>query len=276
MSDRITAVIPVARTVRLGSRDFTVWEARLSEIALLQAWLDSTWTDPMEEVWDKVYNPSVSEAEADRIMFAAHDAAVEGPPCWDDERGRELYRTAAGLGVFLMVVLSRGTPSLSKEDIVKVLVEASSGQLAALRRVFFGSDSARELSHLLLGRYSTERPGRIVLWPEAIDELSRERNWTYSYIYSLTLSEFRSARRHGEPSDTGVHVSHTREEEVQADILRRRGESPPEATPAAPIEEGEPWVYPSGDGRNQSMPPSPAPSRPEPCTGPSSQSFRDM
>lgn len=209
MPDRITRLVPVARSVTLGDRDFTVWEARLLDLAALQSWLEAGWLEPLDAALDAALADPDGPGRSAAI-HAALDAAEPGPPSYDDDRGAAALATAEGIGSFLAVALARGNPGLTVDDVIGCVRSMTPAQYARLRRVFFGTDREAALNRLLIGDIEQAGGGGEALtWGEAVDELAAARGWTYPEIYAMTISEFRNARRGGKPAEAarGIRVS---------------------------------------------------------------------
>jgi hypothetical protein len=200
---RITDLIPTPRRCPAAGRDYEVWPGTLEDVARLQAWLDGLWIDPIDDFMKVM----LSDAD-DSARQAASRKAMEdlGPPLWDDERGADRLATVAGVAVFLASALRRGHPNLKAPDVVEIVTGSedrpamTSEEYARIRRVFFGVDSRREIERLMIGPLP-ERGGRRLTWGEVVDEISRERNWTYPQVYALTFAEVGNVRRHGKPPE---------------------------------------------------------------------------
>jgi hypothetical protein len=247
MSDLITNLIPRGKPVTLGSRVYLVPEARLSDLADLQAWLDARQADPLDglaEAADSAPDP----VAADRLLLEALDRADDGGPSYDSIEGTALLYTTEGKYAFLAIALRRCSPRghLDLADDPSPITDA---QFDRLRRVFFGFSDAREI-HRLLKFPGRGRPnGRLLTWGEAIDGLARSHGWTYEAIYGLTLSEFGNARRQGRPLETGFQGTTADLVTMEQRIRLARPEFFPEAEPATPTPQpdvfaGE-WIMPT-------------------------------
>lgn len=202
MSDRITSLIPMARSVTLAGRAFLVHECRISDLADLQAALETGWPDPIEMAGPRAFDESVDPDERERILDAT-ETAWEEPPTWGSDSANRYFASDEGAALLLWVMLRRGTPKLTPEKAATLLLKAEPGEIARVRRIFFAVDSisvVRKANPLMKGLFDAT-PGTNTPWRMAIDELSRERHWSYRTIYGLTLTEFRNARSNGDPRD---------------------------------------------------------------------------
>ena len=202
---RITEIIPTPRQCPLAGRSYEVWPATLRDVASLQAWLDGHYADPLDDVWPKL--DGASEDERRTLLADAEARAEAGAPIWDEDSGRSMLATHAGIAVLVAAALRRGQPQMTVSDVVEIVVGTNDrpsmtpAEFARLRRAFFGVDTHREIQRLMLGPLP-ELPGeQRVTWGEIVDDLSRERCWTYPQIYELTLNELGNARRHGKEPD---------------------------------------------------------------------------
>lgn len=231
MGSRITQLIPTARTLTVGGREFQVREARLSDLAALQAWVDSKTPDPLDGVWDDAHDPEKADARRDRALYDALGSAGDGPPEYASDEGRRLLCTPEGVGVFLFLALGRGNPDLTLADVADVAGAMTGREYAAVRRAFYGVDPLREIERILTDHVPRAEGGRSVSWGEAVDEVARCYHWTYQYVYSLTLTEFRNARSAGKPED-GPRVGWAAAGEANRLMADRRGRAYAESTDA--------------------------------------------
>lgn len=190
----ITTLIPCARRWKCGDRDFLVLPLTLRKLSLLQEWLDGAVDlDPLATISEELAR-SDDGAARHALLVRAHDAAETGPPVFGDRASAERFGTPEGIALFIYVTLGgRETP----EDCARMALTISEGEYGALMRIALAKDVLREIE-AMLGATDTQT-GSPITWNIAIDELSRERNWTYDYIYGMTLAEFANARRHGKP-----------------------------------------------------------------------------
>ena len=195
----ITSLIPVARRVSLGGRVFPVWEARLSDLADLQAWLDEEWGDPLGDALASL-GEDASPEDVRSALEAAYHKAEKGPPIEGEESSFDLFRSPLGVGVFLAVALRRGTPDLSASEIVEIQAAMTDDEYSRARRVFFGVHPLEAANRALIS-IPGKRSGSRLSWGEAIDEVARTYCLTYPDVYAMTITEFTNARRAGKPID---------------------------------------------------------------------------
>lgn len=221
MADRITSLRPSPTALSVGGRPFSVHQATIADLFALQAWVDTKSPDQLASIHENA--AGLTGAERDRLLFDAYDLAEDAASIDGPEGRRLLTQTPEGLTVFLSVALK-----VSADFAAAVLAEATPREVEAVRRAFFGANALAEIRGLL-GLEGRRRAGEPATWGEAIDGLAAERGWTYAYIYSLSLSEFRNARRRGKPEETAFVVSETEAVALQRRItLARYGKTPEE------------------------------------------------
>lgn len=201
MGDPITRLVPRPRPVSLAGRRFLVREARLDDLADLQAWLDGLAPDPADGL-DGRLAAEADPVKRDRLLFDAYGAADAGGPCYSDRAGAALLASQEGLFTLARVALARCVPVTTDDDLADLVLDATPCEWEKLRRVFFGLSVARDIERRVGCPREAPR-GRSVTWGEAVDDLARSHHWTYAYIYSLTLTEFSNARRGGKPGSSG-------------------------------------------------------------------------
>lgn len=202
MSDRITATIPQARPVQIGGKVFQVWPARLRDLIEIQGWLDARQPDPAADLDARIRG--LSGVELDRVLFTTF-AALADPPSFADAEGNSALMTAAGLGVFLRVALTRGHPDITDEAVAEILATLTLDELTALQTAFYRPSAMKKIERLL-GMPEPRPSGEPMAWSEAIDQVAVSHGWTYEYVYSLTVAEFLNARRGGKPVEVGFRL----------------------------------------------------------------------
>lgn len=220
MSGAITALIPVPRRASLGGVPVSVWEARLSDLADLQAILDDAWDDPGDTIRDRLAAVSPASQGGDgpaessgrwSMIVDAWEAAESGPPVYGEGSANDFYATDRGVCLFLWIALRRGNPGLTPERVVELAGTMSPSEYGRVWRIFHGVRSARMLLRMLTDGLSPPSGGQgsgpVPPWGQAIDDLVRDRpGWTYADVYAMTLTEYLNARRHGEPEESGIAV----------------------------------------------------------------------
>lgn len=225
MSDRLSLLLQEPTPVRLGGREYPVYEARVLELARLQAWLDRARDRPLDDALARLDDPGLDGAARDRVLFDALDP-LDGPrPTWRNPEGARLLASGEGLLVFLAVALARGTPDLSAADVAGVAASATPAEFWRLRSAFYGVDREAQLAEALFRPYRSERRprGKPVGWLEAVDGVARAYGWTYGDVLGLSLSQFRAAMFGGRvDEERGVTLHPDRLGEVMEDMARRR------------------------------------------------------
>src|SRR4051812_36944254 len=115
----LTAIIPRARVVTIGDRDYRIGEVRLSDLADLQAWLDARWPDPVDGLREQPEGRTLERWEA--ALQDAFDVAEEGPPCWGTMRGAVELASVGGTVEVLRVALRHHHPELDGSDVVRLV-----------------------------------------------------------------------------------------------------------------------------------------------------------
>lgn len=198
---RLTDIIPMPRPVTLAGRGFDVWPARLIDLAELQSWIDRKYDDPLPPAWEAIYGDEPLRGEdRDNILRSALKAPES--PAWDEPEGYQLAGTLEGVAYTLYLGLRRGQPDIAVSDCVTLATTITMGEYAAFRRAWLGVNSKAEIQALLLGDLiPNETNGDRVSWNRIIDDVARERHWTYDYIHTLTPAQIVNARHNGEPPD---------------------------------------------------------------------------
>lgn len=204
----ITALVPVPRKVRLGDRDFRVGEFRLIDLAEMQASLDESVPDVLDEVLEKTEG---ADAETRRSVLAdAYDRLASGlPTIWDD-RGSEWFGTVEGLATFVFVALRRYHPEIQAAEVVDLCLQADPRQIDRMRRICFGVRPLKALERML-GLVPIERPGPgpRTPWTQLVAEVADQYKCAdLSVIYQRTLTEFAALRTGGRLADDeeGVEI----------------------------------------------------------------------
>jgi hypothetical protein len=226
----ITALIPVPRECTLAGTPVLVSEARLRDLATLQGHLDDEAPDPLANL------PAIlaeeDETVRQRMLVTAYKTATRDALIYGEPSGSLVFRaTDEGLCLFLWVALQRHQPHLSIADVVKLAVKMRDGEFDRIYRIFHGVKAWKVLERLIMGEEAPAPPRSRapILWPEAIDEVARERGWTYAQIYDLTITEWVNVRREGKPEVRGRKLK-PGEDPLQAlsEMRRRFGAAPAE------------------------------------------------
>jgi len=202
----LTAIVPRARIVRLSGKDYRIGEARLSDLADLQSYLDARWPDPAEGLRQQPEGMTLEQWEA--ALQDAYDVAEAGPPCWGTLRGAIELASVEGAVEMLRVALRHHHPELTAADVVALVTgtedrPAMTGEeYAELRRAFFRRDPTEEIEGLL--GFVHPQQGTPIGWPQAICEVAEAYHFELRYIYTLTLSEFAALRTGGKPKVSGI------------------------------------------------------------------------
>ena len=214
MPDRITSLVAPVRTCPLAGVPYTVYEARLIDLATLQSWVDARWPDPTEGLDERLAEAGGDPVARDKILFPLWGEVAEGPPVFDTGEGQVLlFGSPGGMAEFLRVVLARGNPGLTTLDferLVGVVAEGSPGVLAwfeAVCRSFYGGD-AIGLIKRLLGVPREMPQAEPLSWSEAVVLLAKEFGWTLDYILSLSVSQFMTCHAGGKPREHTLRLSH--------------------------------------------------------------------
>jgi len=224
--DRLSRLLQIPQRVTLGGAEYTVYEARLCDLAQIQAWLDDVRDRPLAEALRVTADPELTEPERDRLLFGALDP-LDGPrPTWRNAEGDAMLCRGEGLLAFLAVALHRGQPGMSADDLVGVAGSITPAEFLRLRQVFYGGDPEVALTRRLFAKYpaETRARGKPVSWLQAVADFAQTYPWSLDQILGLTLSQFTLLRNGGAvDEDAGrLSVSPDRLGEVQADLRRRR------------------------------------------------------
>jgi hypothetical protein len=220
--DRITDLLPAPVVVRMAGVDYSVHEIRLSDIRDLQAFLDASVPNPFDAVMAEIAAPGVDAERRRTLLAAAYDSAETGSPVDGTDRADAAFATAEGRVFELWVALRRGQPGVPIGTLVDAARTDRPG-VARVLRAFYRVDPCRAIAQMLRTIPAVKADSGGSSWVKAIDELSRERNWTYEYIYSLTATEFGFARTHGAkrsvefelPADNDAALAFAREQRRQ-------------------------------------------------------------
>lgn len=184
-------------------------ELRIRDLAELQSILDSREPDPWEAIRDEV--AAADPGRRGEIIGEAWERAERGPAQFGTPEGNAYFSTVEGAAMVFWVATRRNTPGMTPERAAGLFLSASPGEISLIWRKAYGiSPIAAMERHAFAPEVlaaSRGPSGPEISWPESIDALSRERNWTYSYIYDMTISEFSNARRHGKPRECGITLS---------------------------------------------------------------------
>lgn len=236
---RLTQLIPTPRAVSIAGREYQVWPATLRDLRDLDGWLAQGWRDPLDDVYPRLVGPDALGGE-ERLaaLHEAYEAAEDGPPGWENDRGQQKLSTDAGVAAVLFFALRRGHPEMTlayeggwdgagPPDVVSLAVVLTLAEYAAVQRAWFGTDSLRELEALLYGRKGES--GRRATFAEVVEQVVQTHpGWTYDYVYGLTLAEFGCARRLGKPPASSAPRPRGNSKEAWAEYVRMRSGKPPE------------------------------------------------
>lgn len=198
--DAITSLVPRARRVTLGGEEYRIGEARLSDLADLQAWLDARWPDPLANLRRRPEGMGLEDYE--EALKDAFDAAEAGPPCWGSPRGMAEFAGAEGMIHFAKVALRQHHPELDGEDVVRIVLGMEGADFGALQRAFW-RPSVEDEVYRLLG-FPDPASGPAIGWAQAVMETCELYGWPPREVYALTLSEFAAARTGGKPKVSGI------------------------------------------------------------------------
>lgn len=242
----ITSILPVPRTVTVGGEPVVISELRLRDLATLQAILDGTWPDPLAEIQDSL--PADRKAR-NRLLVRAYERAEIGPPVYGTARGHEYFATPEGGALLLWVAGRQHTPDLGPPRAARLYTKATVGEIDRVLRIAHGVPTLKAIENFLWARPPGEGAGsaRKTTWAEMIDELARERNWTYSYIYDLTITEWLAARNHGKQPEPGRVIGPG---EDAAAIAQEQAELWAEAMAEDAEDESSGTATPGGQGEN--------------------------
>lgn len=179
-------LFPVPRPVRLGDRTFLIAPATIRDLHELEAATGSDAAAVAEAALDALFDPSLPDAEKDRLCF---DALIrldgDTPPGGGDAppRGTDVEWAAA----VLAAALRKSDPGLTTEDIADVASGITPRQFAALTRAFYDGDVKRPLI-LRIFRDVPETPagGRPLWWPAVMATLVKDFGLTPAEVGDLT------------------------------------------------------------------------------------------
>lgn len=245
----LTSIIPVVRSYPCAGTIVKVAEFRIRDLAELQAILDGLTPDPWEAIRDEIAAGPAPQRRAE-LVGDAWERAERGPSQVGTPDGNAYFCTPEGASLVLWLATRRHTPGMTPELAADLFSRAAPAEIRVIWRAAYGISalSAMEEHAFAPDVLAAVRPGvgPEISWPEAIDALSRERNWTYDYIFGMTISEFSSARRHGKPREFGVTLSPGQPWGAIAEAQSRwfGGASP---SPDVGIEPGSTRPRPDGD-----------------------------
>lgn len=217
----ITAVVPVPKPLRVAALDVTVHvsELTLRELAELQGVLDASRPDPYLAAREAL--ATLEGDDRRRALVAAYEAAEAGPPVYGEGEGWAYFASMEGFALLAWVALRRNHPDLSPEDVATLAIRMSEGEREALRWHAEGGVALRVLGRMLTA--DVPRPAAAsVGWGRAIHEVAEGLGVPYDAVYRMTLTEFRNARRGGQPDDAWVSLPDGADFEAIAADQRRR------------------------------------------------------
>ena len=226
----ITNLIPTKRTVSLGGNSYAISQARLIDLAEIQAWLDVQWGDPAADARKAMFDPSLTEEQRRAVAARAWEAATQRRPTEGEESGDRLLSTAEGMAVVIYLAIRRELPSFTVASAVEALSRATIEELVDLRRAFYGGDAIQEIESMLWGQPPRKAGGPRQTWGQAIDQVAVSHGWTYEYIYTLTIQEFVNARTGGAPRPAGRPVADGDANAVREQYRRFHGHYPEESS----------------------------------------------
>jgi hypothetical protein len=218
----LTRVIPISKSVSLAGKHFDVWPARLADLARLENAIASMWGDPLNELLSSgaMDLPDGDRTKSEAISRAKAKAS-EGPPQWDGSGAGEFLATPEGVVAFVSIALRRGHPDLEANDIVSLCCEMSPDEFLELRRSFYCIDTADQV--MKIGQKEDKRKSNYNTgadWTKIIDKISSDRNWTYEYVYSLTLREVECVLNSGDLSSRSFKMNVPGQKMTQEDYDR--------------------------------------------------------
>lgn len=209
MPDRITSLRAGLRACVFAGKSYPVHEARLCDLADLQAWVDDRWENPSAGLWDALCAAGDDPTARDKVLFQAYAAIADGPPVYHSDEGTiTLFGTRAGLAEFLRVALSRGSPGVDPGPLAEAVESGNVDALAwydEVCRAFYGSDPLRVIARLL-GVPEPKPPGEPLAWSEAVVSLAEKFGWALDYCMSLSVSQFFMAYSGGKPVDHSIRI----------------------------------------------------------------------
>jgi len=154
----ITRVVPVPRAIPLGGSLRVVAELRLSDLALIQAWLEEQAPHPLEGLAPAWADPEPATRPA--RLAAAWQAAANWPVRLGTDRAAALLATAEGRAYFLAVVLRRHDPDFAAAQALALLPEITPAEWAGLIRVAYALTPRQEIA----AEVAPEAGGRTANW----------------------------------------------------------------------------------------------------------------
>lgn len=202
MPGSITQIFPRPRPVAIAGRAVLVHEARLGDLADLQAWLDREHGSAADGLAERI--AGLPQVEADALLFDAMERASDGPPSWDSAEGQaRLNGTPGGVLAFLGVALRRSMTPEEFADLIESRPDFD--EIDAVRRVFYGVTDARRIACLLgVPPASRSDADRRTTLTKAVVKFAEGTGWTLDAIAELTISQFGTVIRGGETDDGSV------------------------------------------------------------------------
>jgi hypothetical protein len=203
----ITRAIPLPAALPCAGRVVDVSELRLLDLAWLQSDFErsSGWADPADDALRAVMSGGDGVRAA---LLAAYDRAEAGPPVFERGAISDYLATEKGLAMLLFAACREMEPPPTPEGAAALArgllrsqdVESVVERERIIRKAFAG-DPARAIMSLMGFPWPKPDDGRAPTWSRAIEEVAVARNLPNDAVYSMTLSEFRRARRGGGEDD---------------------------------------------------------------------------
>jgi hypothetical protein len=129
LTGRLTDLFAVPSTVTIAGRNYVVHEARLRDLAELEAAQTDGIREAARAALNDLASPALSDLDRDRILFAASDGSSGDLPGWDDAMTAWLD-TPSGLAALVVVAFRRGQPGLTYADVLDLCRELSPAAVA--------------------------------------------------------------------------------------------------------------------------------------------------
>jgi hypothetical protein len=230
----LARVIPIPKSISLAGKHFNVWPARLIDLARLENAIASMWGDPLRDLLSSgVMDLPDGDRSKSEAIARAKAKASEGPPQWDGGDAGDFLATPEGVVAFVSIALGRGHPDLEVNDIVSLCCDMSPDEFLELRRAFYWVDTLDQV--MKIGQREDKKKSIYSSgadWTKIIDKISSDRNWTYEYVYSLTLREIECVLNSGDLSSGSFKMNVPGQKMTQEDydrmVISMTGRSPSE------------------------------------------------
>jgi hypothetical protein len=209
----LSAVLPAPRRLVLGGRACLVGELRLVDLAALEAWAAEQMEHPLAGLPPAAYDPEPATRRG--RLLAIWPAARAWPPRFGAGACRDLLASPAGMVATVLVALRRFDASVDEAAAGQIAGSMTPAEWGAFYREAYGSPAWREV---LAELDPDDDAGDPVDWCEAVDEVSRERGWSYDQVGALTIGQWRCVRSHG---SAPVYRMRPRPGETPAEVMAR-------------------------------------------------------